>query len=55
MGCGCLVLLGVLVLVVLLVLFLAFPQELENFLNSILNIIGLEADLAMRSVPYLLL
>ena len=54
-GCGCLVLLGVLVLVVLLVLFLAFPQELENFLNSILNIIGLEADLAMRSVPYLLL
>jgi hypothetical protein len=53
-GCGCLIVLGVLVLVALLVLFLAFPQALENFLNSILVVFGLEADLAALFVPHLL-
>jgi hypothetical protein len=53
-GCGCLILLGVLVLVALLVLFLAFPQQFEDFLNSILAIVGLQADLTMLFVPPLL-
>jgi hypothetical protein len=53
-GCGCLILLGVLVLVALLVLFLAFPQQFEDFLNSILAIVGLEADLAKLLAPNLL-
>jgi hypothetical protein len=53
-GCGCLILLGVLVLVALLVLFLAFPQQFEDFLNSILAIVGLQADLAMLFAPHLL-
>jgi hypothetical protein len=53
-GCGCLILLGVLVLVVLLVLFLSFPQEFENFLNSILSIVGLQVELTMLPLTHLL-
>jgi hypothetical protein len=48
-GCGCLVLLVVLVLILFAVLFLAFPQELEGFINNILNLVGLKAELAMLS------
>jgi hypothetical protein len=47
-GCGCLIALGVLLILVLGVLLLAFPQELEDLLNSILNTLGLEVDVAMR-------
>jgi hypothetical protein len=48
-GCGCLVLLVLLVLILFVVMFFAFPQELESFINNILNLVGLEAELAVLS------
>ncbi len=53
-GCGCLVLLVLLALILFAVLFLAVPQELEDFINNILNLVGLEADLAMLSAHHLM-
>lgn len=53
-GCGCLVLLGLLLVVAAVVLLLAFPQELEDFLNGILNTFGLETDIAMLYISQLL-
>ena len=53
-GCGCLVLLVLLGLILFAVLFLAFPQELEDLLNSILNLVQLNVDLAMLSAHHLM-
>jgi hypothetical protein len=38
-----------LVLILFVVMFFAFPQELESFINNILNLVGLEAELAVLS------
>jgi hypothetical protein len=53
-GCGCLVALGLLLVIAIVVGVLAFPNEIEGFFNSILNRFGLELDLAMLYVPRLL-
>ncbi len=53
-GCGCLVVLGLLLLIAVVVGLLAFPNEVEGFFNSILNRFGLELDLVMLYVPQLL-
>ena len=52
-GCGCLVLLLVSVVILLGVMYLVFPQELEDFINNILNLVGLQVDMAMLSASYL--
>jgi hypothetical protein len=53
-SCGCLVLLGLLLVIAVVIGLLAFPNEIEGFFNSILNRFGLELDLVMLYVPPLL-
>jgi hypothetical protein len=53
-GCGCLVVLGLLLVIAAVVGALIFPTEIEDFVNSILNRFGLELDLVMLYVPQLL-
>jgi hypothetical protein len=53
-GCGCLVVLGLLLVIAVVVGVLIFPTEIEDFVNSILNRFGLELDLVMLYVPQLL-
>jgi hypothetical protein len=53
-GCGCLALLGLLVLIAAAMAMLFIPTQIEDLLNGILNSIGLELDLAMLYVTHLL-
>lgn len=49
-GCGCLVLLGLLVVIAVVVAVLAMPGQLEDFLNSILSNVGLNVDVMLYGV-----
>jgi hypothetical protein len=53
-GCGCLVALGLLLVIAVVIGMLAFPNEIEGLFNSILNRFGLEVDLVMLYMPRLL-
>lgn len=44
-GCGCLALLGVVLLAMMVVLLLTVPQMVEDVVNGVLNLLGLRVDL----------